>query len=297
MNQRLEAFAELVASRRRFAARRGRRLPKRTRVPPPVYPRAIELFYLRLLRGVVSLTRDAVKQLLYPELPSIVEQAKQERGDAIRTDSSSRRARDAIERAAKRVTSQLSDSRLERMAEQVAERTNDHQRRELYKQMHAIAGVDVLAAEPNLRPKVDAFVSENVSLIRSIPRRALDQVETLVSSRVTAGDRADELMADIAERFDVSESRAALIARDQVGKFHGALTKARHQALGLELYEWSTAGDERVRDEHAARDGKRYSWDDPPEDGHPGEPIQCRCVAVPIVDTLMEAVEEAEDEE
>lgn len=43
-------------------------------------------------------------------------------------------------------------------------------------------------------------------------------------------------------------------------------------------------GDGKVRSSHADRDGKTFSWDDPPEGGHPGEALNCRCTAEDIVD-------------
>jgi SPP1 gp7 family putative phage head morphogenesis protein len=53
----------------------------------------------------------------------------------------------------------------------------------------------------------------------------------------------------------------------------------------VEEYVWSTSRDERVRPSHSAKDGKRFKWNDPPSDtGHPGNEIQCRCVAIPVLD-------------
>lgn len=49
-------------------------------------------------------------------------------------------------------------------------------------------------------------------------------------------------------------------------------------------YIWHTAGDGRVRSSHADRDGKEFSWDKPPEGGHPGEAPNCRCWAEDIED-------------
>ena len=47
-------------------------------------------------------------------------------------------------------------------------------------------------------------------------------------------------------------------------------------------YIWRTQGDDRVRSEHAARKGEVFDFDDPPEDGNPGEAENCRCWAEPI---------------
>lgn len=47
------------------------------------------------------------------------------------------------------------------------------------------------------------------------------------------------------------------------------------------LYIWRTVGDDKVRPEHAANDGRIFSWDNPSDTGHPGESINCRCIAEP----------------
>ena len=54
--------------------------------------------------------------------------------------------------------------------------------------------------------------------------------------------------------------------------------------MGISEYRWGTAGDERVRETHEANDGKVFRWDTPPaETGHPGNDVQCRCTARPII--------------
>jgi len=44
-------------------------------------------------------------------------------------------------------------------------------------------------------------------------------------------------------------------------------------------YIWRTTGDSKVRSSHAEQNGKTFSWDAPPEGGHPGEAYNCRCRA------------------
>ena len=44
-------------------------------------------------------------------------------------------------------------------------------------------------------------------------------------------------------------------------------------------YIWRTQDDGKVRPSHAGRNGKTFSWDDPPDGGHPGEAPNCRCSA------------------
>ena len=73
------------------------------------------------------------------------------------------------------------------------------------------------------------------------------------------------------------------ITRDQTNKTIGQLNAFRQKEVGINEYYWRTAMDERVRRTHDENEGEKFSWDAPPITGHPGEDIQCRCVAEPIL--------------
>jgi len=45
---------------------------------------------------------------------------------------------------------------------------------------------------------------------------------------------------------------------------------------------WHSQDDAKVRSDHAANNGKIFSWDNPPPTVHPGEDYNCRCQAAPI---------------
>lgn len=160
----------------------------------------------------------------------------------------------------------------------------------------------------NLGPVIDKFRRENVELITSIPVQQLEQVGAVVEAAWTKGERVETLRAKLQERFDVSKSRADLIARDQVLKLNAQVTRERQQASGITEYTWVTSRDERVRGnpngkypdsshDHYSLDGTRQRWDAPPQvadDGttaHPGEDYMCRCVAVPILSFLEDEAE------
>jgi SPP1 gp7 family putative phage head morphogenesis protein len=147
-----------------------------------------------------------------------------------------------------------------------------------------LIAVDVLSYEPWLEPLATGFVRENVALIKSLSRKHFDDLERRVLDAFRSGRRAESLSRQIREQYGASQKRAMLIARDQIGKLNGNLTRQRQKALGVERYIWRTSQDERVRSLHREREGKEFSWDEPPEDGHPGEPIQCRCTAEPVID-------------
>ncbi|MEM7617514.1 MAG: phage minor head protein [Pseudomonadota bacterium] len=51
---------------------------------------------------------------------------------------------------------------------------------------------------------------------------------------------------------------------------------------GILSYTWITMGDELVRDDHSANDGRIFFWSDPPPTGHPGEDYNCRCTPIPF---------------
>lgn len=71
-----------------------------------------------------------------------------------------------------------------------------------------------------------------------------------------------------------------------MGKINSNINKQRQLDLGVESYTWQTAKDERVRTDHRHKQGKNFRWDEPPSGGHPGEPIGCRCVALPNYDDI-----------
>jgi hypothetical protein len=102
----------------------------------------------------------------------------------------------------------------------------------------------------------------------------------------------------------MKKSRVNLIARDQIGKLNSMATQARMQNVGLNMYIWETAHDERVRSTHVPMDGKLCQWDNPrvySDDGgktwiprssgwvhlHPGMSIQCRCIATAYWEELI----------
>lgn len=63
-------------------------------------------------------------------------------------------------------------------------------------------------------------------------------------------------------------------------------------------YTWRTAGDDKVRGTHAAQHGRVFSWANPPEHGHPGQEVNCRCWPEPyygdpaVPDSLLQMVPE-----
>lgn len=149
-------------------------------------------------------------------------------------------------------------------------------------------GIDlrrVISNSPKLGNALSLRLAENVRLINNLSDDQISRVEGLVYRNVTSGASARQLSVDLARDLLISKKRAILIARDQTAKLNADLNEARQRAAGFDKYKWLTAGDERVRASHRENDGKIFAWADPPEaTGHPGHDINCRCVAIGILE-------------
>ena len=159
-------------------------------------------------------------------------------------------------------------------------------RKQFYAVFRSVFGVDVFTTEPFLADLLAAWEAENIKLIKSIPSQYLDQLHGKIVAAVRAGVPSKDLANVVRATFDIPRRRAKLIARDQIGKLNGQLTMERQKNIGVTHYVWRTSLDERVREEHRHREGEQFSWDNPPEDGHPGNPINCRCSAEAVFHDL-----------
>jgi SPP1 gp7 family putative phage head morphogenesis protein len=249
------------------------------RAPRQAYPSGIELDYARALLAYVAELQMVIDEDLLPQLPALEATAKAEglRSDAFPDDVDiiAERMRRRME-ARQRIT--------ERRAEEAATRISSFNRNQIAGQVKAVLGVDVFAAEPWLRSEMAVWTRENARLIQSISDKAIDGVDRIVTDGIRDGKAIRTLTAEIRKEIGSTRSRATLIARDQVGKFNGRLTQLRHRDMGVTDYTWRGVMDGRERPAHVRREGQRFSWDSPPPDGHPGQPIQCRCTAEPVLD-------------
>lgn len=159
---------------------------------------------------------------------------------------------------------------------------------------------------PGLQQAMNEAVAENVDLITRLPERLYRDLRKRLAVELRQGRQIDQLHQVVSDELLNAKRRsspmaavlrrARLIARDQVGKFHGKLDEQRQQGAGITHYRWRTVRDERVRGgpkyrdavpSHAHREGKIFAWANPPHedktDGHPGRPIQCRCYPEPVL--------------
>lgn len=275
----------------------GRRLRiRRLRLPRQQQPKLIVTSFYGAERELLDRAARLVDIRLQPMLPGLVAQAARERGD-------SRRRRDAVGdvvRAAMDDVEELywrstSAGELLDLGRRMGRAVSTYQRDQLFRHLTAATGIDlkhITAGEPGLEDRIKEFTSENVSLIRSIPRRYFDQVESRTIRGIRRGLRHEDLAAELVDELGVAKRRAQLIARDQVGGFYAELNQSRQVALGLERYNWRTMRDNRVREEHEDLEGESFTWESggDPEEGHPGDAILCRCYAEPDLRTLLDSL-------
>lgn len=255
---------------------------RRARLPRMQQPDRVREDYARAIRAWLLKARNMAEHEVFGEVRRVLEANERARSDAGGSLT------ERMERMSRRYFDEsMTPTKVVELSQHYAKRTSDFQRDQFAQQTNAAFGVSMKMLEPDLRARTQSFVEQNVSLIRSVPRDYFADVERTVFKGVREGQRWESVAKDLEARLGVAESRAQLIARDQAGKFFGEVNKARQEGLGLSKYIWRTANDERVRDDHAEREGVTFEWDDPPEDGHPGEPIQCRCYAEPDFSDLL----------
>lgn len=296
MNQRQHTI-EQIRALRAVAQSMGRNpRTRRGRLPRQIQPDLVRMeFYKAIKAAVLVPMKELSDRLLIPELTFFGEQAARERGDhgflasvLVRKDASGRDVRETLRKMAERLNDDASPKKLEQLAERFGRRTSEFQREQLRRQIKAAVAVDPLMSEKGITGRVEQFTHQNVSLIQTVPQRFFSETEQVVMTGVRAGKRATEIAGDIADRFDVAESNAKRIANDQVGKFFGELNRVRQTNLGINGYVWRGFLDNRERPEHFQREGERFDWSDPPDGGHPGEDINCRCWAEPDLSGIMD---------
>lgn len=132
-----------------------------------------------------------------------------------------------------------------------------------------------------------SWVAENLSLIKGVNEDQIRKLRALFLRAGRQGIRSEDLTAQVQKILKTSETRAKLIARDQTSKLSGQLDDAKQTSMGITHYFWRSSLDERVRPTHQGFNGKRYSWDEGSPEGHPGQPVNCRCTAEPDLDSLL----------
>jgi len=197
----------------------------------------------------------------------------------------------------------------------IAESVFDFNDIQFQKGAKSFLGVEFPAGEQWWPDARDIWANNNYQIIRSDLSRYVSQINTLTEQAVSTGASVKTLREQLQKLDDsISKKRAEFIARDQIGKLNGQITQQRQEDIGLTMYVWETAGDERVRSTHIPMDGALCRWDDSTvlstDEGktwqarpmgavqlHPGMDYQCRCTATAFWQELVGEADSIIDEQ
>ena len=191
---------------------------------------------------------------------------------------------------------------------QTAEQLKEHEDKQFQKQLQNGIGVSFQTNAPWWPNTKATWAGNNYNLIVSNARNYVTQINTLCEQGVVNGWSVKQLQEEIKKATGkLTDKKCRLLARDQIGKLQGQVSEAQMEEVGLEMYVWDTSGDERVRPSHKPMDGLLCRWDnatvyskdngktwiDRPANAvklHPGQDIQCRCVALAYIPELLSEV-------
>ena len=202
---------------------------------------------------------------------------------------------------------------------QTAEQLKAHEDKQFQKQLQNGIGVSFQTNAPWWPNTKATWAGNNYNLIVSNARNYVNQINNLAEQAVVNGWSPKQLQEQIKKASNgLSDKKCRLLARDQIGKLQGQVAEAQMEEIGLEMYIWDTSGDERVRGNPAGKyptavpshyvmdellcrwdDATVYSkdngktWIDRPANAvklHPGQDIQCRCVALAYIPELLSEV-------
>jgi len=319
------AFARRLPARKRPRAKPKRKRPvpraplRRLKSPQP--PRAVEIYLVAALSRVMARFQRALRRRLTPAAFDTIAKARRPektKTDALHldglgddldidvdlTEEEEQALEDEIEEIIAEIRASAEEvaaetAEITRAATETGKRTLKHSHNE-FKRL----GIKV-EKEPETRALISGWTTDLVDRMAGYQAEQLDVIEEIL--RDGYGLRAESLSDTIMARLGRSDEfpdgilqrHADFMARDAVLSINGLITGERQTAAGIEEYIWTTSNDERVRDAHQALEGQTFSWESggDPEEGHPGEAPNCRCVAFPILPELDEGADENTDEE
>lgn len=279
-----ENVKRLFERRRRMLGLHTRKRLKRP--PAMLYPAMLENKHARDLRSVVDKWKQQVKMVLFPMLVQEFGGVKQTRHDA----------KPKIKEFVSVIDLMSFDNALITAIPTIttnALNVANWNQQKWQKVVSSVMGVTVATPVKGIDVAMEDFVERNVALLKDTSQQVKTQIKLVIADGLKKGWTADRIASKILSGTDLergvfkkAETRATLIARQQVGQYTSWMNQKRQTALGVNKYRWRGMLDQRERPEHRAREGQVFSWDRPPEDGHPGEPYNCRCYPEAIFDDI-----------
>ncbi len=176
------------------------------------------------------------------------------------------------------------------LAEKVVEDADKSSSVSLHSSLKEMSGglsLQTTSMPPVLTEALNASVTENVGLIKSIPAQYLQGVQGAVMRSITTGNGLQDLIPYLQTHKEITYRRAKNIAYDQTRKAYNTINRERMKNLGMKEFKWlHSGGSTHPRKDHIEMSGNIYSLDNPPiigrmygseVRGFPGDLPNCRC--------------------
>lgn len=247
-------------------------------VPPPLSP---EVDYRKQLLSLVDVLNDEVERYIFPMInyyaPTYVQ-------DTPRQDIFQQI--DYISDQLLKPIENFANTASKLFVENIT-KVNKERLQKSFNQAFGFS-VPALIKDEGIGGAVESAISENVDLIKTIPKQYFAGIKQLIGQGMTEGKTAADIRNTLRSNKDIygiTERRVRLIARDQTSKINGQLTEIRATEAGSTKYIWIGREDDLERKTHRANNNKTFLWSKPPpKTGHPGADYQCRCYAKLIIE-------------
>lgn len=249
-----------------------------------LFPEAIEREYVKYLQAIAKQISDTARK----KLPEIAPHLKR----MLRQDDSIEILEQWLTELLQATTFYTRDNDIRPAVRQFLSQTAEFNKKQFHKVLKSAYKVDIFVSEPWLDEALKLAEWQNISLIKTVPQQLHEKLRYRMVEALRKGESYKSLAADLEKLLGIPKRRATLIARDQIGKLNGRLTQLRQENIGVKSYIWRGSLDEWERLSHVEREGKEFRWDNPPEDGHPGQPILCRCSAEAVLPEFGELVDQ-----
>lgn len=274
---------------------------KRLRKSPKwLYPYAVEREYTQYLVQYVEAIESYVERVFLPALKPIVNEANSEmmlRSDAWSNDFDKLMMQLQM---TLNVAPELPNIKVKAL--DIGQKTSKWNSEQWQKTLRTVLGASTAFYEPWLQNALNSFADNNVQLIKTLSSDTFQNIRNMALQGINTGLRHEAIRDEIMSRFDATKNRAKLIARDQVSKLNGQLTKVRQENIGVDRYIWRGVNDERERKNHRNMNNRVCQWNDSTVvkslssgkwiarnsiggvELHPGQDYQCRCWAEAMFD-------------
>lgn len=293
----------LLVEKRKLLMRNTKRKKRLPKSPKWLYPYAVEREWVRELEHFVQELQAFTIMEMFPPLRKIVNEARQEL--LIKTDAWSSDFEKLMLRLNLALDEAMNVPTYQTKALNIGQKTSKWNSAQWQKTLRTVLGASTAFYEPWLQNMLNSFAVNNVNLIRSLGQNTFHDIQQMALQGIRNGLRHEVIRDEIINKFGATKNRAKLIARDQVSKLNGQLTKIRQQNLGITEYLWRGVNDERQRQNHRKMNNRKCDWNDPTvvlsSSGkwinrssiggvalHPGQDYQCRCWAEAVFDFTAE---------